>query len=323
MLRRKFVTLLGGAMMLPAAARAQQAPLIGLLGTANPRAWAAPLAAFHQGLSEAGYAEGRNVTVDYRWADGQYERLPEMANDLVRRNVSLLVGFTTPAALAAKAATATIPIVFTTISDPVQVGLVASFNRPGGNITGASYQNLEVGPKLLELMREVLPAATAMALLINPTNPDAESQASNMQAVARTLGIELHVLRAGNERELDAAFAALRELKAGGLVVGGDPFLNSRHPQVAATALRQALPAVYAGRTFAAAGGLMSYAGSAAEAYKQAGSYAGRILKGARPADLPVQQTTKVELIINMKTARALGLNIPLPLLGRADEVIE
>jgi putative ABC transport system substrate-binding protein len=305
MLRRKFVTLLGGAMMLPAAARAQQQPLIGLLGTANPRAWAAPLAAFHQGLSEAGYAEGRNVTVDYRWADGQYERLPEMANDLVRRNVSLLVGFTTPAALAAKAATATIPIVFTTISDPVQVGLVASFNRPGGNITGASYQNLEVGPKLLELMREVLPAATAMALLINPTNPNAESQASNMQAVARTLGLELHVLRAGNERELDAAFAALKQLKAG------------------ATALRQALPAVYAGRTFAAAGGLMSYAGSAAEAYKQAGSYAGRILKGTKPADLPVQQTTKVELIINMKTARALGINIPLPLLGRADEVIE
>jgi putative ABC transport system substrate-binding protein len=323
MQRREFIALLGGAAIAPRAVCAQPAPLIGLLGTANPRAWAAPLAAFHQGLSEAGYAEGRNVTVEYRWADGQYGRLPEMASDLVRRNVSLLVGFTTPAALAAKAATTTIPIVFTTISDPVQVGLVASFNRPGGNITGASYQNLEVGPKLLELMREVLPAATAMALLINPTNPNAESQVRNMQVAARTLGVELHVLRAGNERELDAAFAALRDLKAGGLVVGGDPFLNSRNEQIAATALRQALPAIYPSRTFAAAGGLMSYAGSAAEAYKQAGSYAGRILKGTKPADLPVQQTTKVELIINMKTAKALGINIPLPLLGRADEVIE
>ena len=324
MKRREFIKLCGGAAMTwPVMARAQQMPMIGLLGTGTAQAWAGMTAAFHQGLGEAGYTEGRNVAVEYRWAGGQYQRLAQMADDLVRHSVSVLVAFSTPAALAAKAATTTTPIVFTTISDPVQVGLVASFNRPGGNITGASYQNLEVGPKLLELMREVLPAATAMALLINPTNPNAESQVRNMQAAARTLGLELHILRASNERELDAAFTALRELKSGALVVGGDPFLNSRNEQIATTALRQALPAIYPSRTFAAAGGLMSYAGSAAEAYKQAGSYAGRILKGTKPADLPVQQTTKVELIINMKTARALGINIPLPLLGRADEVIE
>jgi putative ABC transport system substrate-binding protein len=323
MRRREFIALLGGATFAPRAVYAQQRPVVGVLGTTTARAWAALLAAFRQGLSEAGYAEGRDVAVDDRWAEGQYERLPGLANDLVRRNVSVLVAFTTPAALAAKAATTTIPVVFTTISDPVQVGLVASFNRPGGNITGASYQNLEIGPKLLELMREVLPAATSMALLVNQTNPNTEAQATNLQAVARTLGLALHVLRVSNERELDAAFAALKQLKAEGLVVGGDPYLNSRNAQIAELALRQALPAIYPSRSFVAAGGLMSYAGSAAEAYKQAGIYAGRILKGAKPADLPVQQTTKVELVINLKTARALGISIPLPLLGRADEVIE
>ncbi len=323
MRRREFIALLGGATFAPRAVYAQQRPVVGVLGTTTARAWAALLAAFHQGLSEAGYPQGRDVAVDDRWAEGQYERLPGLANDLVARNVSVLVAFTTPAALAAKAATTTIPVVFTTISDPVQVGLVASFNRPGGNITGASYQNLEIGPKLLELMREVLPAATSMALLVNQTNPNTEAQATNLQAVARTLGLALHVLRVSNERELDAAFAALKELKAEGLVVGGDPYLNSRNAQIAELALRQALPAIYPSRSFVAAGGLMSYAGSAAEAYKQAGIYAGRILKGAKPADLPVQQTTKVELVINLKTARALGISIPLPLLGRADEVIE
>jgi putative ABC transport system substrate-binding protein len=323
MRRREFIALLGGATFAPRAVYAQQRPVVGVLGTTTARAWAALLAAFRQGLSEAGYAEGRDVAVDDRWAEGQYERLPGLANDLVARNVSVLVAFTTPAALAAKAATTTIPVVFTTISDPVQVGLVASFNRPGGNITGASYQNLEIGPKLLELMREVLPAATSMALLVNQTNPNTEAQATNLQAVARTLGLALHVLRVSNERELDAAFAALKQLKAEGLVVGGDPYLNSRNAQIAELALRQALPAIYPSRSFVAAGGLMSYAGSAAEAYKQAGIYAGRILKGAKPADLPVQQTTKVELVINLKTARALGISIPLPLLGRADEVIE
>jgi putative ABC transport system substrate-binding protein len=321
--RREFITLLGGAALAPDIVCAQTMPVIGLLGTATARSWAPLLAAFHQGLNENGYAEGRNVAVEYRWAEGRYERLPDMANDLIRRQVSVFVAFTTPAALAAKAATATIPIVFTTISDPVQIGLVASLSRPGGNITGASYLNLEVGPKLLELMREALPAATTMALLINPTNPNAESQVRTLQAAARTLGLELHVLRVSNERDLDAAFAAMAQLRAAGLVVGGDPFLNTRNEQIAALALRQALPSIYPSRSFVAAGGLMSYAGSAAEAYKQAGIYAGRILKGEKPADLPVQQTTKVELIINMKTAKALGINIPLPLLGRADEVIE
>jgi putative ABC transport system substrate-binding protein len=323
MRRREFIALLGGTTFAPRAVYAQQRPVVGVLGTTTARAWTALLAAFRQGLSEAGYAEGRDVAVDDRWAEGQYERLPGLANDLVRRNVSVLVAFTTPAALAAKAATTTIPVVFTTISDPVQVGLVASFNRPGGNVTGASYQNLEIGPKLLELMREVLPAATSMALLVNQTNPNTEAQATNLQAVARTLGLALHVLRVSNERELDAAFAALKQLKAEGLVIGGDPYLNSRNAQIAELALRQALPAIYPSRSFVAAGGLMSYAGSAAEAYKQAGIYAGRILKGAKPADLPVQQTTTVELVINLKTARALGISIPLPLLGRADEVIE
>jgi putative ABC transport system substrate-binding protein len=248
MRRREFIALLGGTTFAPRAVYAQQRPVVGVLGTTTARAWTALLAAFRQGLSEAGYAEGRDVAVDDRWAEGQYERLPGLANDLVRRNVSVLVAFTTPAALAAKAATTTIPVVFTTISDPVQVGLVASFNRPGGNVTGASYQNLEIGPKLLELMREVLPAATSMALLVNQTNPNTEAQATNLQAVARTLGLALHVLRVSNERELDAAFAALKQLKAEGLVIGGDPYLNSRNAQIAELALRQALPAIYPSR---------------------------------------------------------------------------
>jgi putative ABC transport system substrate-binding protein len=298
-------------------------PTIGLLGTSTAQGWAAMLAAFHRGLTEAGYAEGRSVSVDYRWAEGRYERLPELANELVRRRVPVLVAFTTPAALAAKAATATIPIVFTTISDPVQVGLVASLNRPGGHITGTTYLSLEVGPKLLQLMREILPNAAALALLINPTNPNSEAQVTNQQAAARTLGLELRVLRVSNDGELEAALSALPQLGVAGLVVGGDPFFNSKNQQIALIALRHGLPAIYPSRTFAMAGGLMSYAGNAGEAYQQAGIYTGRILKGAKPADLPVQQTTKVELIINMRTAKALNINIPLPLLGRADEVIE
>jgi putative ABC transport system substrate-binding protein len=323
MRRRDFIAALGGATVAGRTAAAQQVPVMGLLATTTAAAWAPLLAAFRDGLSETGYVEGRNVTIDQRWAEGRYERLPELASDLIRRQVAVLVAFTTPAALAAKAATATTPIVFTTIGDPVQVGLVTSLSRPAGNITGATHLNIEMGPKLIELMREAIPAATTIAVLINPANPNFERQSRDSEAAARRLGLELHMLRASNWSEVDAAFSRLAELRPGGLVVGADGFLNSRNQEIAAMALRHGLPAIYPGRSFAEAGGLMSYAGDSAEGYKKAGVYAGRILKGEKPADLPVQQITKVELTINMRTAKALGVDIPLPLLGRADEVIE
>jgi ABC-type uncharacterized transport system substrate-binding protein len=324
MKRREFIKLCGSAAMTwPVIARAQQMPVIGLLGTATAQAWAGPTAAFHQGLGDAGYTEGRNVAVEYRWAEGQYERLAEMANDLIRHSVSVLVAFTTPAALAAKVATTTTPIVFTTISDPVQAGLVTSMSRPDGNITGTSYLNLELGPKLLEVMREAIPAATSMVLLINPTNPTAEPQREVLQAAARTLGIELQVLQASNPGELDAAFEKLAGLRTGGLVLSGDPFFNSQIQRIAALALRNRLPSIFPSGSYTTSGGLMSYGGDASEAYRQAGIYAGRILKGEKPANLPVQQVTRVKLTINLKTAKALGLTLPIALLGRADEVIE
>jgi putative tryptophan/tyrosine transport system substrate-binding protein len=324
MKRREFIKLCGStAMTWPVIARAQQMPMIGLLGTATAQAWAGPTAAFHQGLGEAGYTEGRNVVVEYRWAGGQYERLAPMANDLVRHSVSVLVAFTTPAALAAKAATTTTPIVFAMISDPVQTGLVTSLSRPDGNITGTTYLNLELGPKLLELMRETIPTATSMVLLINPTNPTAEPQRAVLQAAARTLGIELHVMQASNPDEINAAFENLAKLGTGGFVLSGDPFFNSRIEQIAALALLNRLPSIFPSRSYPAAGGLMSYGGNASEAYKQAGIYTGRILRGEKLANLPVQQVTKVELIINLKIAKALGISLPLALLGRADEIIE
>jgi putative ABC transport system substrate-binding protein len=324
MKRREFIKLCGStAMTWPVIARAQQMPMIGLLGTATAQAWAGPTAAFHQGLGEAGYTEGRNVAVEYRWAGGQYERLAPMANDLVRHSVSVLVAFTTPAALAAKAATTTTPIVFAMISDPVQTGLVTSLSRPDGNITGTTYLNLELGPKLLELMRETNPTATSMVLLINPTNPTAEPQRAVLQAAARTLGIELHVMQASNPDEINAAFENLAKLGTGGFVLSGDPFFNSRIEQIAALALRNRLPSIFPSRLYPAAGGLMSYGGNASEAYKQAGIYTGRILRGEKLANMPVQQVTRVELIINIKIAKALGISLPLALLGRADEIIE
>jgi putative ABC transport system substrate-binding protein len=324
MKRRKFIGLLGGAAASwPVIARAQQMPMIGLLGTGTAHAWAGLTAAFHQGLGEAGYTEGRNVAVEYCWAEGQYERLAQMANDLVRHSVSVLVAFTTPAVLAAKVATTTTPIVFTTISDPVQAGLVTSLSRPDGNMTGTTYLNLELGPKLLELMRETIPAATSMVLLINPTNPTAEPQRGVLQAAARALGIELHVMLASNPGELNAAFENLAKLRIGGLVLSGDPFFNSQIEQIAALALRNRLPSIYPAKSYPAAGGLMSYAGDASGAHKQAGIYTGRILRGEKPANLPVQQVTKVELVINLKIAKALGISLPLALLGRADEIIE
>jgi putative ABC transport system substrate-binding protein len=326
MRRREFITLLGGAAAAwPLAARAQQAamPVIGLLGSATAREWAPLVAAFLRGLSEAGYDDGRNVAIEYRWADGQYDRLPAMAADLVRRQVTVIAALTSPSAIAAKAATAIIPIVFTTIADPVQIGLVASLNRPGGNLTGVTILNVEIVPKMLELLHEVVPTATTMAALVNPTNPNADTWSTGLQVAARTLGLELNVLRASTERDIDEAFATLIPLRVGGLVIVNDVFLITREEQLAALALRHKLPTIFQSRESVVAGGLMSYGGSASDAYRQAGVYTGRVLKGEKPADLPVQQATKVELYINLKTAKTLGITIPLPLSGRADEVIE
>jgi putative tryptophan/tyrosine transport system substrate-binding protein len=326
MRRRAFITLLGGAAAAwPLAARAQQPamPVIGLLGSATAREWAPLVAAFLRGLSEAGYDDGRNVAIEYRWADGQYDRLPAMAADLVRRQVTVIAALTSPSAIAAKAATAIIPIVFTTIADPVQIGLVASLNRPGGNLTGVTILNVEIVPKMLELLHEVVPTATTMAALVNPTNPNADTWSTGLQVAARTLGLELNVLRASTERDIDEAFATLIPLRVGGLVIVNDVFLITREEQLAALALRHKLPTIFQSRESVVAGGLMSYGGSASDAYRQAGVYTGRVLKGEKPADLPVQQATKVELYINLKTAKTLGITIPLPLSGRADEVIE
>jgi len=323
--RREFITLLGGAAAWPMAARAQQpaTPVIGLLGSASATRFGPYVRAFHDGLRDAGYVEGRNLAIQARWADSQYDRLPSLAAELIQRQATVIVAFSTPAARVAKAATATTPIVFTTNSDPVQMGFVASLNRPGGNLTGVTNLSVELGPKLLELLREVVPTAATMALLVNPTSPNAETQSRILQAAARTMGLQLHVLNASNERDFDSVFATLRQLRADGLMVGSEVLFAIHSGYLAALTVRHGLPAIFQDREFVPAGGLMSYAGSITESYRLAGVYAGRILNGDKPADLPVQQVTKVELVINLNTAKALGITLPLALLARADEVIE
>jgi putative tryptophan/tyrosine transport system substrate-binding protein len=324
--RREFLALLGGAAAWPLTARAQQSTMsvIGFLNGALPEGYAPFVAAFRQGLKEAGYVEGQNVTIEYRWAEAQYDRLPSLAADLVQQKVTVIAATSTPAALAAKAATSTVPIVFTTGGDPIKLGLVASLNRPGGNVTGTVHFSVEVGPKRLELARELFPGATTFALLVNPANPLAATVSKDLQAVADTLGVRLHVLHASTEADFEAAFATAAQLRAAALVISTpDPLFNSHAAQLGALALRHSVPAIYQFREFAAAGGLMSYGGDARDTYRLAGVSTGRILKGAKPADLPVVQASKFELILNLKTARALGITVPLPLSGRADEVIE
>ena len=326
MRRRDFVAGLSGiAAGLPFAARAQQPamPVVGFLDPTSADTFETRLRGFRQGLRDTGYIEGESVAIAYRFADNKIGQLPELAADLVRREVALIYG-NAVAVEAAKKATATIPIVFTGGVDPVEAGLVPSLNRPGGNITGVTILDVELGPKRLALLHELVPATSTVAALVNPSDPArAETTAKLLQAAARTLGLQLHILHASTDAQLDTVFASLTQLQAGGLVIGGEPFFNSRVKQIAALSIRYAVPTVYQLPEFAAAGGLASYGSSLSEAYRLAGLYSGRILKGERPADLPVQQATKIELIINLKTAKALGLTIPLPLSGRADEVIE
>jgi ABC-type uncharacterized transport system substrate-binding protein len=282
------------------------------------------LSAFLKGLGETGYVDGRNVHIEYRWAEGQNSRLPAMAADLVHREVAVIAATSTPAALAAKAATTTIPIVFATGGDPVLIGLVARLNQPGGNVTGATLMNVEILPKRLELLHELVPTATVMGLLVNPANPAlAKTASSNVLLAARALGLGLHVLNASSERDLDAVFANLIQLRAGGLVVMGGIFFNTHSKQLAALSLRHKVPTIYQYHQFAAAGGLASYGSDLTETYRVAGVYTGRILKGEKPGDLPVQEATKIEMIINLKTAKAFGITVPRPLIARADELIE
>jgi putative ABC transport system substrate-binding protein len=330
MQRREFIALLGGAAAWPVAARAQQpVPVIGYINTgsraiAMDEGLGQAFRAFHRGLAEAGYMEGRNVAIEYRWADEVYDRLPAMFDDLVRRRVSVIVitGGAIPV-LRDKAVGANIPVVFTGGADPVAAGLVASLNRPGGNITGATFFSSELGPKRLELLHQLVPTATTMAVLVNPGSRNAEPNAKLLQAAAKSLGLELHVLHARSDQDIDTAFATMANQHVEAFLIAPDNFLFSRNAQIAALALRRGLPAMYQWREFAVAGGLISYGPNQAEPYRQAGIYAGRILKGQKPADLPVVQSTKIEMVINLRTAKALGLTVPPPLLVAADEVIE
>jgi putative tryptophan/tyrosine transport system substrate-binding protein len=324
--RRELLAALSGAVLAwPLAARAQQPamPVVGFLHGASPEGYAPMVTAFRQGLKEAGYVEGHNLAVEYRWAEGHYDRLPALAADLVHRQVAVIVTGGTPPALAAKAASSTIPIVINVGIDPVQIGLVASLNRPGGNVTGLALLTVELAAKRLELLHELLGTATVVAMLVNPTTPLTEPETRGVRDAARSLGLQMHVLNASSESEIDTAFRTLVELRAGALVVSVDLFLNNQRAQIVALAARHAVPAIYGVREFATAGGLMSYGNDLADAYRQSGIYAAKILKGAKPADLPVQQVVRVEFVINLKTAKTLGLTFPITLLGRADEVIE
>ena len=326
MRRREFITLLGSAAVAwPVAATAQQAamPVIGWLGSGSPGPSASAVIVFRQGLAEAGYVEGRNVAIEYRWAEGQYDRLPALAAELVRRQVAVIVATPIPAALAAKAATATIPIVFSAAADPVNLGLVGSLARPGGNATGVGFFQAELSAKQLDLLRELRPNAARIGVLVNPANANVEGLTKDVTAAAAALRIEIEIVHARDSREIGEAFAKLVHNKAGALLVGADSFFFNRRVQLATLAARHAIPAVFFNREFAEAGGLMSYGSSLSEMNRQLGVYTGRILKGAKPDELPVVQSSKFELVINLATAKALGLEIPPMLLARADEVIE
>jgi putative ABC transport system substrate-binding protein len=327
MKRRDFIMLVGGgAAAWPLTARTQQPalPIVGWLNTETPDGGYGLMAtALRQGLDEIGFAEGRNVAIEYRWAQGHNDRLPALAVELVRAGVAVIAAAGTASALAAKAATTTIPIVFSVATDPVAMGLVASINRPGGNLTGVANLNVELGPKQLELLHELVPAVTVMAVLVNPNFPVAEGQAQDLQAAARKLGLEFHILHASSDRDLDTIFAKMIEMRVGALAITADPFFLSRREQILALATRHSLPAMSPWREAAVAGGLMSYGTSASDGYRQLGRYVGRILKGEKPGDLPVQQSTKFELVINLKTAKALGIEVPLSMLMRVDETIE
>ena len=326
MRRREFLGVFGGAVAVPFAARAQQAPqpVVGFLGSDTADLYADRLRAMHQGLKDAGFVDGQNVTIAYRWAEGRNDQLPALAAEFVRRRVAVIATSTTPGVMALKDATKTIPIVFFIAGDPVALGLARSMSRPGGNLTGTTTITLEVGSKWLELLHEIAPAATTFALLLNPTSPTlAELQTKDLRSAARNLGLEIELFNASSDNEIDAVFATLAQRRLGGLVIGSDSFFYTRTQNLAALALRHKVPAIFGFREFAMAGGLMSYGANLIDQHHTLGVYVGRILKGEKPADLPIQQSVKVELIVNLKTARRLGLTVPLPLLGRADEVIE